>query len=140
VNRGKGRPLQEPGDFRFPSALRLKKTPQFNLCYTRGVRVKGPNLLLVVRRNGFAWSRLGLSVSRKFGGSPRRNRFKRLCREAFRLSRARLPGGHDLVVVGSRPPRRGLPSLADLQVELPRLVCRAEEKLAERGLARRRRR
>ena len=136
--RGTGVP--GPGDHRFPPVLRLKKTPQFNLCYARGVRVKGPNLLLVVRRNGSAWSRLGLSVSRKFGGSPRRNRFKRLCREAFRLVRRELPGGHDLVVVASRPPRRELPGLAELRAELPRLVHQAERKLAERSRSRRRRR
>ena len=48
-------------------------------------------------------SRLGLSVGRKHGGAVRRNRIKRLIREAFRLERPTLPTGLDVVVV----PRAG---------------------------------
>jgi ribonuclease P protein component len=47
-------------------------------------------------------ARLGLSVSRKVGGAVRRNRFKRLLREAFRAVQQDLPAGMDLVVV-ARP-------------------------------------
>jgi len=53
--------------------------------------------------NELAVTRLGLSVGRKHGGAVRRNRIKRLLREAFRLERPTLPIGLDLVVV----PRAG---------------------------------
>jgi len=35
--------------------------------------------------------KLGISASTRFGSSPQRNRFKRLVREAFRISYHRLP-------------------------------------------------
>jgi ribonuclease P protein component len=69
--------------------------------------------------NGRDHPRLGISVSRKkIRSAVARNRVKRLLREAFRLSKAELPSGVDLVVVPRGPGltfaevRRALPSLA----------------------------
>ena len=53
--------------------------------------------------------RLGVAVSKRHGNAPQRNRIKRLCREAFRLTRSSLPCGWDFMIV----PRLG----GDLTVE-----------------------
>lgn len=44
------------------------------------------------------FSRLGMTVTRRYGKAHDRNRFKRLVREAFRLSYSVLPSGLDLHV------------------------------------------
>jgi ribonuclease P protein component len=69
--------------------------------------------------NGRDYPRLGISVGRKrIRSAADRNRVKRLLREAFRLSKAELPAGVDLVVVPRGPKltfaeaRRSLPNLA----------------------------
>lgn len=49
--------------------------------------------------------RLGLSVSAKVGNAVRRNRLKRLLREAFRLHRSEFSSGLDMVAY----PRPGCP-------------------------------
>jgi ribonuclease P protein component len=50
-------------------------------------------------RGDDAPARLGITVTRKFGDAVRRNRAKRLIREAFRRSPELFPGGTDVVVI-----------------------------------------
>ena len=106
----------------FPRARRIRSSADFDAAFARGRRVSGNDALLVVKRNEGALTRLGISVGRKFGNSPERNRAKRLLREAFRLERPCLPEGFDLVIVPRRP---GFPdSLVAVRAMLRRLIER----------------
>jgi ribonuclease P protein component len=49
--------------------------------------------------------RLGVTVSKRVGGSVIRNRVKRCIREWFRHARERLPDGSDIVVIARRAAR-----------------------------------
>lgn len=57
------------------------------------------HLRVHARANGLGRSRLGISVGRRFGKAVRRNRLKRLVREAFRTSEEVRAAGLDIVVV-----------------------------------------
>ncbi len=59
-----------------------------------------------------------------------RNRFKRLCREAFRVSRHEWPTGFDLVVI---PRTNQTPTLDDLKSSLGIMVARLAGKLTREG-------
>ena len=83
----------------FPRSHRLSTPPRFAAVYDARVReTRGP-LAFYALPNDLGHARMGLSVSRKVGSSPRRHRIKRLLREAYRSARHDLPGSYDLVVV-----------------------------------------
>ena len=114
-------------DQRFGAQWRIRRAADFERAYRRRAKASDELLLVCGCENGLDHPRLGLSVSRKLGGAVVRNRWKRLLREAFRLSREHLPAGVDLVVI----PRPGAePELRRLQVSLGQLAGRVARRLA----------
>jgi ribonuclease P protein component len=90
------------GDVRqgLPAKRRIRKRREFVAVQNAGWRVSLPSLLLLIcARTDRQPSRLGITVTRKFGGAVCRNRTKRLIREAFRLSPELVPDGIDVVVI-----------------------------------------
>ncbi len=86
-------------DRRFRRRERLRLRNDFAHVYTRRCRAGDGKLLVYVARNDLDVSRLGMSVGRRAGDAVRRNRIRRRLREAFRLSKASMPQGLDIVCV-----------------------------------------
>ncbi len=116
-------------DHRFLPEHHIRHGADFDRAYRRRASASDGHLVVFGYPNGLDHARLGLSVSRKVGGAIVRNRWKRLIREAFRLSRKELPVGVDLVVI----PRRGgpEPELSHLRPSLCRLAKRVSSKLGK---------
>ena len=101
---------------------RLIRRGDFEATYRERKSAADDRLVVYVRPNGLGFSRLGLSVGARFGNAVRRNRFRRICREAFRLHKRELPRGCDIIIV----PRRidlSLEEVAGSLVKLTRKLC-----------------
>jgi ribonuclease P protein component len=120
--------LQTSGNFRFPADLRLKRSEDFQRVYDNGRRVGDAYLLLFALPHPAAGTRAGFSVSRKHGNAVRRNRLKRLLREAYRLNRQQLPAGYDFVLV---PRQRDDFSLENFGRSLRTLAGRLHRQFAQ---------
>jgi ribonuclease P protein component len=104
--------------------LRLVRKGDFERVYKHGTRARGSDLLVVAAPNGLEHPRLGLSVGRSiWKEAVRRNRIRRVFREAFRLELRALPAGFDLILIPARP--RLEPQIATLRPELVQLAQRA---------------
>ena len=112
--------------FAFRPHEHLRRPADFRRVYDRRRSVSDGWLIVYACENGLPHLRLGLSVSRKVGKATRRNRLRRLYREAFRLTRHEMPAGLDLVLIPRRPDE---PPLEELKRSLPRLVRQAARKL-----------
>ncbi|MBM3470470.1 MAG: ribonuclease P protein component [Armatimonadetes bacterium] len=81
---------------------RLSREEDFRRVYREGSRCTTALLVLHARPNGTERVRLGLVVSRRFGGAVARNRIRRRLREAVRAEQSRIRAGADMVVVPRR--------------------------------------
>ena len=106
----------------------LRRPVDFKRVYDRRRSVSSEFLIVYAAPNDLPHNRLGLSVSRKFGGAVQRNRMRRLFREAYRLTRQQMPAGLDIVLI---PRSKVSPPLADLLIALPKLVGQVARKLAQ---------
>lgn len=120
-----------PARLAFPRDCRLRARSDFDRAFRAGVRERrGPYEVCCVA-TGRPVARLGLSIGRKAGNAVRRNRIKRIFREAFRLERHGLEPGFDFVLV---PRGAGLdPSLDEARAIVATAFRAAARRAAERA-------
>ena len=115
-----------PSSQQFPKELRLRRQRDFDRVYRQGKVLSNATLVIHTAPNELAYSRLGLSISRKVGSAVVRNRWKRLIREAFRCNRSQLPSGFDFLV---RPRKGAVCNYAAIVQALIALAKRGERSI-----------
>lgn len=77
----------------------LNQNRDFLQLYKRGKKIVSPYLVIYVRKTRRSYNRLGITVGKKVGCAVKRNRAKRIIRQAYRETEALFPTGIDLVIV-----------------------------------------
>lgn len=105
---------------------RLRNSRDFKEIYARGYKLNGPHLILFWLPNQFKRNRLGISVTKKrFKLSTERHKLQRWLREAYRLNKAKLASGYDVVICAKRFNRAKM-RFAQIQKELSELLLKAQ--------------
>jgi ribonuclease P protein component len=114
----------------YPKSHRLGGRVRFGAVFDAKVReTRGP-LNVYALPNDLGHARLGISIGRRAGTAPVRNRIKRLLRESFRLIQHDLPRGYDFVIV-VRPHAPLM--LADYQRLMSALAVKLHQAWERRG-------
>jgi ribonuclease P protein component len=100
---------------------RLRKSRDIRELFTAAARLESRGLKLLHRSNGGKATRFGVVIARGSGGAVRRNREKRLTREAYRSLKGAIPPGHDVLFLVLR---FGTP-LAERRAAMAQLLGRA---------------
>lgn len=104
--------------------MRLLRASEFERVFAARNSVGNSHFVLYGAANDVGFARLGITVSRRVGNAVARNRWKRLLREAFRLSQHELPS-LDLVCVARAPEP---PTLAQLMTKISESARRLDRR------------
>lgn len=78
---------------------RLRKRRDFGYTYKKGKSLANSCLVLVYRKNGLGLSRVGFSISKKYGNAVARNKIKRRLKEIYRKRIDDIKPGYDLIFI-----------------------------------------
>ncbi len=116
-------------DQRFTRKERLLKRKEFQRVFDKGKAYSNDQIKIYALLNDGSVSRLGLVVGRKYGNAPKRNRFKRIFREAYRLNKNLLSKGVDIIII-PRPELTDL-SLRTLEDKFKKMLSQINEEFAK---------
>jgi len=106
--------------WRFPKSARILKSSHFRRLTKSNRRIFGEMISVDFQHSKGLDSKLGITVSKKFGKAHDRNRFKRVVREVFREMRSYLPIGLEINI--SPCSRLGVISKQIVLIDLKRIV------------------
>ena len=91
-------PAQPARSHTLPKSHVLRAPRDFDAVFAARVKESRGPITILARPNDLSHARVAIQTSRRVGNAVRRNRIRRLLREAFRLMQHDLPVGYDWVI------------------------------------------
>ncbi len=111
--------------------MRLRTRKQYQRMARGSTKFFGRWIIIDANPSAIGHSRLGITVTKRFGKAHERNQFKRLVREAFRLSVGQISMLMDIIV---KPRSAAInASFRDVQDELIKGFLEIQKKFCEKG-------
>ena len=101
---------------------RIRKGAEFDKVFREGGRIVEGVIYARYVPNALAVTRVGIAVPSRVGKAAKRNRVRRLLREAFRLHKHEMPPGFDLILLPGRDWKE--PTLGELEACVGRIAAR----------------
>ncbi len=83
----------------FKKTQRITKTQEYKTNFAKSRPIKGDNLKIFYSRNNENERKVGIIISKKVKGAVKRNRYKRLIKEYFRLNIKTMNAGRNVIVI-----------------------------------------
>lgn len=77
----------------------LNDNRDFLNLYRKGNCIVSKNIVVYFNKNSLSYNRFGITAGKKVGNAVKRNRAKRIIRQAYRENEIKFPVGMDIVIV-----------------------------------------
>ena len=78
---------------------RINKKADFGKIYKEGVGLTNPYFVVLYIKNGLPFTRLAISIKKKFGKAHKRNKLKRIIKEIFRKNKQTVSICCDILII-----------------------------------------
>lgn len=80
----------------------INSNKDFQNLYRKGKSIVSKAVVIYVRPNGLPFNRFGITAGKKVGNAVKRNRAKRIIRQAYRENEILFPLGIDIIIVARK--------------------------------------
>ena len=77
----------------------ITSNKDFLFLYKRGTSIVSKAVVVYFRKNNKPFNRLGITASKKIGNAVKRNRARRIIRQAYSENELSFPIGYDIIIV-----------------------------------------